>query len=316
MRQDRARRWDLPALLSELPAVKRYHHPLKRYTSFRIGGAADAWVCIDNLAALQQVQGIARCHQIPLFILGGGSNLLIRDGGMRGIVATLRGVFRAYRMTRGARSSDGSEALVEAGVGYPLSRLAMRLARQGWRGMEFAYGIPGTLGGAMVMNAGTHLGDLRQVMVTARLLQANGDVCELPVDRLGLQYRTSSYPEGAILLGATMRVQAGEPQAIMAVMVDAYRRRQQTQPLWLPNAGSIFKNPPGTAAARLIDALGLKGTRIGGAMVSPVHANFMVNVGAATARDVEALIELVRVRVQDAYDIDLELEVRVVGEEA
>lgn len=316
MRQDRARRWDLPALLSELPAVKRYHHPLKRYTSFRIGGAADAWVCIDNLAALQQVQGIARCHQIPLFILGGGSNLLIRDGGMRGIVATLRGVFRAYRMMCGAPSSDGSEALVEAGVGYPLSRLAMRLARQGWRGMEFAYGIPGTLGGAMVMNAGTHLGDLRQVMVTARLLQANGDVCELPVDRLGLQYRTSSYPEGAILLGATMRVQAGEPQAIMAVMVDAYRRRQQTQPLWLPNAGSIFKNPPGTAAARLIDALGLKGTRIGGAMVSPVHANFMVNVGSATARDVEALIELVRVRVQDAYDIDLELEVRVVGEEA
>jgi UDP-N-acetylmuramate dehydrogenase len=316
MRRDRAYRWDLPALLSEVPALKRYHDALKRYTSFRIGGAADAWVRIDNLAALQQVQGIARRHQIPLFILGGGSNLLIRDGGIRGIVVALRGAFRTYRMTRCAVSSGAPEALVYAGVGYPLSRLAMSLARQGWGGMEFAYGIPGTLGGAMVMNAGTYLGDLRQVMVTARMLLPHGDVCELPVERLGLQYRTSSYPAGAILLGGTIRVQPGEPQAIMAVMVDAYKRRQQTQPLWLPNAGSMFKNPPGTAAARLIEALGLKGTRIGGAMVSHVHANFMVNVGDATARDVEALIELVRARVQDAYGVNLELEVQVVGEES
>lgn len=313
---DRTCSWDLPALLSAVPAPKRYHCPLKRYTSFRIGGTADAWVRIDNLAVLRQVQGIARHYQIPLFILGGGSNLLIRDGGMRGIVVALRGVFRSYRTTPCAVSSGIPQALVDAGVGYPLSRLAMSLARQGWGGMEFAYGIPGTLGGAMVMNAGTHLGDLRQVMVTARMLLANGEACELPVEKLGLQYRTSSYPAGAILLGGTIRVQAGEPQAMMAVMVDAYRRRQQTQPLWLPNAGSIFKNPPGTAAARLIDALGLKGTRVGGAMISPVHANFMVNVGAATARDVEALIALVRSRVQDAYGVSLELEVRVVGEEA
>lgn len=316
MKPNHARSWDLPALLSEVPALKRYHHSLKRYTSFRIGGAADAWVRIDDLATIRQVQGIARCHQIPLFILGGGSNLLIRDGGMRGIVVALHGAFRTYRITRRAAASANPDALVYAGVGYPLSRLAMHLARQGWRGMEFAYGIPGTLGGAMVMNAGTHLGDLRQVMVTARMLLADGAERELPVGSLGLQYRTSSYPSGAILLGGTMRVQPGEPQAITAVMVEAYKRRQQTQPLWLPNAGSIFKNPPGTAAARFIDALGLKGTRIGGAMVSPVHANFMVNVDHATAGDVEALIELVRARVQDAYGIDLELEVQVVGEEA
>jgi UDP-N-acetylmuramate dehydrogenase len=315
MRPDRASSWDLPGLLSEVASLKRYHYSLKRYTSFRIGGAADAWVRIDDLPVLRQVQGIARRHQVPLFILGGGSNLLIRDGGIRGIVIALRGAFRTYRITRRAVSSSDSDALVDAGVGYPLSRLATRLAHQGWGGMEFAYGIPGTFGGAMVMNAGTHLGDLRQVMVTARMLLADGEVRELPVERLGLQYRTSSYPSGAILLGGTMRVQPGEPQAIMAVMRSAYKRRQQTQPLWLPNAGSIFKNPPGTAAARLIDTLGLKGTRIGGAMVSPVHANFMVNVGDARARDVEALIELVQARVQDAYGINLELEVRVVGEE-
>lgn len=316
MSSDHAISWDLPDLLSEVPALKRYHYPLGRYTSFRIGGAADAWLRIGDLPSLRRVQGIARQHQIPLFILGGGSNLLIRDGGVRGIVVALRGAFRTYRITPRAAPSTDSGALVDVGVGYSLSRLAVRLARQGWGGMEFAYGIPGTLGGAMVMNAGTHLGDLRQVMVTARMLLADGEACELPVGKLGLQYRTSSYPPGAILLGSTMRVRAGESQAIMAVMRDAYKRRQQTQPLWLPNAGSIFKNPPGTAAARLIDELGLKGTRIGDAVVSPVHANFMVNVGHATARDVEGLIELVRNRVWDAYGIELELEVRVVGEES
>lgn len=316
MKADHTIRWDLPGLLAEVPALKRYHHSLKRYTSFRIGGAADVWMRIDDLPSLRQVQGIARQHRIPLFILGGGSNLLIRDGGVRGIVVALRGAFRTYRMiTPRAVASGQANALVDVGVGYSLSRLAMRLARQGWGGMEFAYGIPGTLGGAMVMNAGTHLGDLRQVMVTARVLLADGEACELPVAKLGLQYRASSYPPGAILLGGTMRVRSGEPQAIMAVMRDAYKRRQETQPLWLPNAGSIFKNPPGAAAARLIDELGLKGTRIGGAMVSPVHANFMVNVGRATARDVEALIELVQNRVRDAYGIELELEVRVVGED-
>lgn len=308
--------WDLPTLLHDVPGVKRYHYPLQRYTSFRIGGVADAWVRIEELAALRQVQDIARHHQIPLFILGGGSNLLIRDGGVRGIVVALRGIFRTYRITPQAASQGGAEAFVYAGVGYPLSRLAMQLARQGWRGMEFAYGIPGTFGGAMVMNAGTHLGDLRQVMVAARMLLANGRDCELPVAAVGLQYRTSSYPAGAILLGGMLRMQAGEPAAITAVMHASYQRRQRTQPLWLPNAGSIFKNPPGVAAAQMIDALGLKGTRIGDAMVSPVHANFMVNMGRATARDVEALIALVQSRVQEVYGIRLQLEVRVVGEEA
>jgi UDP-N-acetylmuramate dehydrogenase len=206
-------------------------------------------------------------------------------------------------------------ALVHAGVGYPLSRLAVHLARRGWSGLEFAYGIPGTLGGAMVMNAGTYLGDLRQVMVAACMLLANGREHELPVDALGLRYRGSSYPAQAILLGATMRVHQDERAAIEATMRTSYARRRQTQPLWLPNAGSIFKNPPGMAAARLIDDLGLKGTRIGGAMLSPVHANFIVNIDHATAVDVEALITLIRERVQQAYDIELELEVHIVGEE-
>jgi UDP-N-acetylmuramate dehydrogenase len=309
-------RWDLPTLLRQVPGRKYFCCPLARYTSFRIGGPADALIEIEEVRALKQVQALARTYNVPLFVLGGGSNLLIRDGGIRGIVVVLRGVFRTYRVTPYSVPSGPAAALVHAGGGYPFSRLAMQLALQGWRGLEFAYGIPGTLGGAMVMNAGTCLGDVRQVLVAARLLLADGRECELPVEALGLRYRASSYPAGAILLAGRLRVQHDEPEEITAVMYEAARHRQQTQPLWLPNAGSIFKNPPGMAAGRVIEALGLKGTRIGGAMVSPMHANFIVNVESATAADVEALIALIRERVQKSCGITLELEVRVVGEEA
>jgi UDP-N-acetylmuramate dehydrogenase len=313
--QGQLRQWDLPTILCPVPGRKHFHYPLAKYTSFRIGGPADALIQVEDIEALKQVQALAQRYEIPLFILGGGSNLLIRDGGLRGIVVSLRGAFRTYRVARCTTPSEPPVALVHAGVGYPLSRLAVHLARRGWSGLEFAYGIPGTLGGAMVMNAGTYLGDLRQVMVAACMLLANGREHELPVDALGLRYRGSSYPAQAILLGATMRVHQDERAAIEATMRTSYARRRQTQPLWLPNAGSIFKNPPGMAAARLIDDLGLKGTRIGGAMLSPVHANFIVNIDHATAVDVEALITLIRERVQQAYDIELELEVHIVGEE-
>ncbi len=315
MRRQVSMQWDLPAVLGPIPGRKRFDDPLARYTSFRIGGPADALVQIDAVPALKRVQALAHRHHIPLFMLGGGSNLLIRDGGIRGIVVLLRGAFRTYRVVPAAAPSPPDSALVHAGVGNPLSRLAMQLARQGWSGLEFAYGIPGTLGGAMVMNAGTHLGDLSQVMLAARLLLDDGQECELPVEALGLRYRASSYPAGAIVLGGTMRLHRGAAREIAAVMRASNKRRQRTQPLWLPNAGSIFKNPPGTAAARVIDALGLKGLRIGGAMVSPVHANFIVNVDHASAADVEALIAVIRERVRQACDLTLDPEVRVVGEE-
>ena len=307
--------WDLPTLLRDIPGHKRFQYPLAKHTSFRIGGPADALLYVEDIPALKQVQALAQEQQIPLFILGGGSNLLVRDGGVRGIVVSLRGVFRTYQVVRCPEPSDVAVALVHAGVGFPLSRLAVELARQSWSGLEFAYGIPGTLGGAMVMNAGTYLGELRQTMLGARMLLPDGHECELPVAALGLRYRGSSYPAGAILLGATMHVQTDDRATIEAMMRESYARRQQTQPLWLPNAGSIFKNPPGHAAGRLIDALGLKGKRVGDAEISPLHANFIVNSGRATAAHVEALIAYIRERVQQAYGIALELEVRIVGEE-
>jgi UDP-N-acetylmuramate dehydrogenase len=306
---------DLPTLLRDVPGRKDFARPLAPLTSIRIGGPADALVRIETVNALRCLQAIVREHAIPLFILGGGSNLLIRDGGIRGIVVLLRGAFRSYCVEPCGPGAPPTRAHVQVGVGYPLSRLALQLARQGWSGLEFAYGIPGTLGGAMVMNAGTHLGDMSRVLVQARVLRSDGQVQELPAGALGLRYRGSSYPPGAVLLGATLRLQQGERAQIEALMHESYARRQRTQPLSQPNAGSIFKNPPGTAAGRLIEELGLKGTRRGGAMISPVHANFIVNVGHAMAADVEALMAHVRERVRAAYNIGLEPEVHIVGEE-
>jgi UDP-N-acetylmuramate dehydrogenase len=315
MAQRPAIAWDLPTLLRDVPGRKAFQHPLAPYTSFRIGGPADALVRVESETALQHVQAIATAQHIPLFLMGGGTNLLIRDRGVRGIVVLLQGAFRTYRLEpdTGAASTT---AQAHVGVGVSFSRLALQMARQGWSGLEFAYGIPGTLGGAMVMNAGTYLGDLSQVLRVARMLDRHGQVQELPVETLGLRYRGSSYPAGAILLAATLHLQRGEGPVIEATMHTSYTQRQRTQPLTLPNAGSIFKNPPGVAAGRLIDALGLKGTRIGGAEISPLHANFIVNVARATAADVEALMAYIQERVHAAYDIVLEPEVRLVGEKA
>jgi len=316
MAQSRSTLWDLPTLLRDVPGRKEFARPLAPFTSLRIGGPADALVRLETLDSLRHLRAIAREHAIPLFILGGGSNLLIRDGGIRGIVVLLRGAFRSYRVELCPSAAAPAVAHVHVGVGYPLSRLALQLAQQGWSGLEFAYGIPGTLGGAMMMNAGTHLGDMSHVLVTARMLLSHGQVQELPASALGLRYRGSSYPPDAILLGATLRLQQGQREQIEALMHESYARRQRTQPLSQPNAGSIFKNPPGTAAGRLIEALGLKGTRIGGAMISPLHANFIVNVGHATAADVTALMAQVQERVRAVYDIVLEPEVHIVGEES
>src|SRR3989442_7055473 len=315
MVQQHATPWDLPTLLRNVPGRKDFGRPLAPFTSIRIGGPADTLVRIETVNALRCLQAVARQHAIPLFILGGGSNLLIRDGGIRGIVVLLRGAFRSYSVEAWPPATAPVLAHVHVGVGYPLSRLALQLARQGWSGLEFAYGIPGTLGGAMVMNAGTHLGDMSRVLVTARMLLSHGQVQELPASALGLRYRGSSYPPDTVLLGATLRLQQREQEQIEAMMHGSYARRQRTQPLSQPNAGSIFKNPPGMAAGRLLEGLWVKGRRIGEAMVSLVHANFIVNVGRATAADVEALMAHMQERVRATYNVVLEPEVHIVGEE-
>lgn len=306
--------WDLPTLLRTVPGRRDFASSLAPLTSWRIGGPADVLVRVETLEDLRRVHDIAMTHDIPLSMIGGGSNLLIRDGGIRGIVVVLRGIFRRYGLTPCRTATETAQ--IDAGAGASLSRVALQTGRQGWSGLEFAYGIPGTIGGAMVMNAGTNLGDMSRVMRAARMLLPSGQVQEFPVSACGLQYRTSAYPPGAILLAALLRVQRGDAAQITEVMRTSYARRQATQPLTLPNAGSVFKNPPGAAAGRLIEALGLKGARIGGAMIAPLHANFIVNMGQATATDVETLMAHVQEKVAAAYGLELAPEVRIVGEEA
>jgi UDP-N-acetylmuramate dehydrogenase len=303
--------WNLPELLRDIPARKVFGKSLAPYTSLRIGGPVDALVQVDDLDVLKRVLAVVNRHEIPLSVLGGGSNVLIRDCGVRGILLLMRGAFRSCRLQPHA---DGKTADLKVGAGYPLSRLAMQVGRSGWSGLEFAYGIPGTVGGAMVMNSGTGLGDVSDTLLSARVLCRNGELRDMPVSAAGLGYRSSAFPQGAVLLEATLRLQRGNAPVINSTMRGAYGRRRQTQPLALPSAGSTFTNPEGRAAGQLIERLGLKGTRFGGAQISPLHANFITNIARATAADVETLIGYVRDRVKEAYGISLTREVRILGE--
>jgi UDP-N-acetylmuramate dehydrogenase len=306
-----AGRWNLRELLRDIPARKVFGKSLAPYTSLRIGGPVDALVQVDDLDVLKRVLAVVNRHEIPLSVLGGGSNVLIRDCGVRGILLLMRGAFRSCRLQPHA---DGKTADLKVGAGYPLSRLAMQVGRSGWSGLEFAYGIPGTVGGAMVMNSGTGLGDVSDTLLSARVLCRNGELRDMPVSAAGLGYRSSAFPQGAVLLEATLRLQRGNAPVINSTMRGAYGRRRQTQPLALPSAGSTFTNPEGRAAGQLIERLGLKGTRFGGAQISPLHANFITNIARATAADVETLIGYVRDRVKEAYGISLTREVRILGE--
>ena len=307
----RAGKWNLPGLLRDIPARKVFGKSLAPHTSLRIGGPVDALVQVDDFDVLKRVLHVANRYEIPLSVLGGGSNVLVRDGGIRGILLLLRGAFRSYRLLPDAH---GAAADLEVGAGYSLSRLAMQVGRRGWSGLEFAYGIPGTVGGALVMNSGTSLGEISDTLLSARLLCRNGELRDMPASAMGLGYRASAFPKGSVLLQATFRLQRGSAPVISSTMRRAYSRRRRTQPLALPSAGSTFTNPRGRAAGQLIERLGLKGTRFGGAQISPLHANFITNVARATAADVESLIGYMRDRVTDAYGISLAREVQVLGE--
>ena len=307
----RSGKWNLPGILRHIPARKVFGNSLAPHTSLRIGGPADALVQVDDLDVLKRVLHVASRHEIPLSVLGGGSNVLVRDGGIRGILLLLRGAFRSCRLQP---DTHGATADLEVGAGYSLSRLAMQVGRRGWSGLEFAYGIPGTVGGALVMNSGTSLGEISDTLLSARLLCRNGELHEMPASAMGLGYRASALPRGSVLLQATFRLRRGSAPLISSTMRGAYSQRRRTQPLALPSAGSTFTNPRGRVAGQLIERLGLKGTRFGGAQISPLHANFITNVARATAADVETLIGYTRDRVREAYGISLAREVQVIGE--
>ena len=279
--------------------------PMSRHTTFRIGGPADAYVQAVSLQELRELVSFARSHDVPVFLLGRGSNLLILDGGIRGIVLRLSGEFSAIRFA-GLR--------VWAGAGARLPALVLACAEAGLAGAEPLAGIPGTVGGALVMNAGTREGEIGDIVRSVRVFDGMAlEEAELGPKELRFGYRSSNL-ENRLILGATLELKRGSKVDILRRIHELQQKRLQTQPVHTYNVGSTFKNPPGRFVAKLIEEAGLKGLRCGGVAVSEKHANFIENDRNGTAKDVLALVELLRARVRERFGVELELEMKVAGE--
>lgn len=280
--------------------------PMAAHTTFKIGGPADLMVFAGTQDSLLTVIRECRAAEVPWMILGNGSNLLVSDSGIRGVVIRLEGVFKSVSM-------DG-ETGIRCGAGAPLSALCSFAREYALSGLEFAWGIPGTAGGAAFMNAGAYGGEMKDVLHTCEHLERDGSIGMLSGDDLALSYRRSAYSaNGAAILFLYLDLRKGAEQEISAAMEDYMSRRRQKQPLEYPSAGSVFKRPEGYFAGALIEACGLKGKRIGGAMVSEKHAGFIVNSGGATCRDVRSLIALIQETVLRETGVSLECEIRMVG---
>lgn len=278
--------------------------PLAPRTAVRVGGPADLLVRPADPDALGELLRAVRSLAVPLSILGGGANLLVADAGVRGVVLKLPQDFPG--------ESESGHALVLS-AGAPIARLPARAHARGLVGMEFLGGVPGTLGGAVAMNAGTRLGEMKDVLARVELATADGTGF-VPAAALGFAYRTCRLPPGAVVTRLEVVLRPGDVAASEAAMREDRAQRRRTQPLDRPTFGSTFTNPPGDFAGRLIEAVGLKGHRIGDAVWSTVHANFVTNLGGATARDVLALLALARARVAERFGVRLEAEVRLMGE--
>ena len=276
--------------------------PMSRHTTFRIGGPADFLVTPGSVPAVRGAVAFCREEGIPFTVIGNGSNLLVSDEGFRGVIICLGKDFSGIR-------AEGGTITAEAGA--LLKRVAAAAEENSLTGMEFAGGIPGTLGGACIMNAGAYGGEMKQVLVEAQVLDRDGEVRTIPAGEMGLGYRTSVFTkEGMIVLSAVIRLAKGDPGEIRRVSEDFRERRQSKQPLDMPSAGSTFKRPEGYFAGKLIMDAGLSGFSVGGAQVSPKHYGFVVNTGGATAADVRELIREVQRRVSEQSGVMLEPEVR------
>ncbi|MEE8567628.1 MAG: UDP-N-acetylmuramate dehydrogenase [Anaerolineales bacterium] len=283
--------------------------PLARYTSAHIGGPADFLIVVSSSDQLANAARTLWDMEIAFRVLGGGSNVLVADSGVRGVVMLNRAnEFRFWEAAHGLR--------LEAESGAMLANIARRAVEKGWTGLEWAVSIPGTLGGAITENAGAYNGDMAGVLEVADILQRNGDVEHWPVDRLEYAYRDSwlkRHPGQAVVLRATLRMEPATLEETNAKMGEFVAQRKLTQPAGA-SMGSMFKNPPGDYAGRLIEAAGLKGTSSGGAQISPRHGNYFINLGDATAADVWSLIQIAREQVANQFGVALELEVELLGD--
>jgi UDP-N-acetylmuramate dehydrogenase len=276
---------------------------LRAYTSFKIGGPADVLVEPADVEDVCRLVVQAVAAKIPLFVVG-GTNLLIRDGGIRGIVVSLSKL-------RAIREEAGDVLYAEGGVGMPT--LIGYAIRRSLAGLEWAAGIPGTVGGCLVMNAGTRLGEMKDAVKAVRLVTMRGEVRDLAAASIRFQYRRARLPRG-IVVGVWFQLRPGIRAEIARVVKDYLHYRKATQPLAMPSAGCVFKNPPRESAGSLLEATGLKGMRIGDAEVSTKHGNFIVNRGHASAADVIGLIQKIRRMIKQKAGVRLDLELKIVGE--
>lgn len=280
------------------------NEPMSRHCSFRIGGACDAMLLPSSAEEVEAICTLLAAGGETPFLMGNGTNLLVTDAPLHRIVLRM-----GEELSRIEPAGAGA---LRAESGVTLSRLASHAAAQGLAGLEFAHGIPGTLGGGVVMNAGAYGGELKDVVTEVTALYPDGVKVLTPAE-LDFSYRHSVFSAGeGIVLGAKVKLESGDPDAIKAKMDDLMARRKASQPLELPSAGSTFKRPTGYYAGPLIEGCGLKGCRVGGAEVSSKHAGFVVNVGGATCADVLALIEKVQKTVYDAHGVMLEPEVKII----
>ncbi|CUS34499.1 UDP-N-acetylenolpyruvoylglucosamine reductase 2 [Candidatus Nitrospira nitrosa] len=281
----------------------RLNAPLSEYTSFRIGGPAD--VLVEPADVEDVIRLVKQTHEqkLPIFVLG-GTNLLVRDKGIRGVVVSLAKL-------RAIKEESGAVLYAEGGVGMPT--LIGHAIRRSLAGLEWAAGIPGTVAGCVVMNAGTKLGEMKDSVKAVRVVLANGEVLDCPSESISFGYRQAALPVG-IVVGVWLQLRQGVRADIEKVVKDYLRYRRETQPLTLPSAGCVFKNPANDSAGRVVEEAGLKGVSVGDACVSTKHANFIVNQGRARATDVLALIKKVRAQVARKTGVKLELELKLVGQ--
>ena len=284
----------------------RQNEPMKNHTTFRVGGPADIFLT-PSAEELPAVLSVCREEQMPVTVIGNGSNLLVGDQGIRGVVICIGFGMRGIRV-------DGEKIFLEAGV--TLAAAAQQAAKAGLTGLEFASGIPGTFGGAVVMNAGAYGGEMKDVIVSVRVISEDGEIITLSKEELDLSYRHSVIPERGYLVidGELLLTREKDPDQITERMEELKKKRIEKQPLEYPSAGSTFKRPEGYFAGKLIMDAGLRGFSVGGAAVSEKHCGFVINKGNATAADICALMDEVTRIVKEKYAVTLEPEVKKVGE--
>ena len=287
----------------------KINEPMSKHTSFKIGGNADIFINIENEAELKSILGFSRAEKIELTIIGNGSNLLVKDNGIRGIVAKI--AFKNFKIEKSPK-----QARVVAEAGVPLGLLAQKLAEEGVSGFEFAAAIPGTIGGAVRMNAGAYGGEFKDIVVKTKCMDEFGNIKVLSNEEQKFSYRKSIFQEKKLIVLETelaLNVEADSAE-IKRKMNKNFESRKEKQPLNFPSAGSTFKRGEDFITAKLIDECGLKGYSIGGAQISEKHAGFVVNTGNATAQDVLELCEYVKKKVYEKFEKKIELEIEILGE--